>query len=786
MAESVWNRESDRVQHLRRRVVRSLAIAMPILMGISFPVLLQASGKPSRPAGSPMIQAAALPISQTAALPISRTAALVVDVNDGRVWVRAVPVTGSLSGLQFLQQSGISVIQKAGAVCAIGGTGCPATDCFCACPNGSPACRYWSYYHGVGDGGWQEAMTGAAQFTVTAGAVEGWVWSGERPPVTATAAFRAAILGYEWLRTKQGVDGSMAEHGGLTGEAVLAARATGARLAGPWPQPKGALDPDRRWIEYLRRIGGDYSLTGPAQAGKLAAAAAAGHQDARRFGLDLVGRLNAGYDAQTGHFGPSVWDQSWALLGLAAAGESIPPAAVQALATERADGGGWGFAAHATEGDPDSTGLALQALVAAGEPVTGTAVQSGLAYLESGQQGDGGWGHGGASNVNSTAYALQAILAAGEDPQAGRWVVAGNADPADPVRFLLDQQRAGGYFQYDAFPADLVATLQTVPALAGRTLAMPGAGAASRRGLAWMRAHRTADGGFDGFNPGATIDAVLAMAAWGQDPREPAPSASSGSTAEAFLAAAAPQYAAQGASAAGKLLTVASLFAAKGGAVRLGGVDLVAKVLATYQPVSGTFGSGGTWDSAWAILGLRAAGARLPDRAADGLLAAGAKGGGWGFSAQADAADADSTGLALQALAAAGLSADHPAVRSGIAALRRLQNADGGFAGYGGSTSVDSTALAVGGLTASAQRVDGPGWMRSISGTLALNGPLDAILARQSPQGGFAGYAGTDDPGATYAAVLALAGRPLPLGGTADPHARPLYLPAAIRRYSRR
>ena len=77
------------------------------------------------------------------------------------------------------------------------------------------------------------------------------------------------------------------------------------------------------------------------------------------------------------------------------------------------------------------------------------------------------------------------------------------------------------------------------------------------------------------------------------------------------------------------------------------------------------------------------------------------------IAANAPAGEADSTGLALQALAAGGVKADtaaklstaaicttgagssNPAVQAALAFLHKVENGDGGFPGFGGSTEGD-------------------------------------------------------------------------------------------------
>jgi hypothetical protein len=115
-------------------------------------------------------------------------AALVVRYPDGHVDKRCVTFTElAISGEELLWDSGLDVvISTEGAVCAIGGHGCPADDCFCHC-TGQP-CEYWAYYHWQ-NGAWRYSDVGAGWFQVTDGALEGWSWgegnwsSGVEPPV---------------------------------------------------------------------------------------------------------------------------------------------------------------------------------------------------------------------------------------------------------------------------------------------------------------------------------------------------------------------------------------------------------------------------------------------------------------------------------------------------------------------------------------------------------------------------------------------------------------------------
>jgi hypothetical protein len=106
---------------------------------------------------------------------------LVVDMGDGTLVTRCVAFSEvEASGLDVLERSGLEIVTSQGAVCAIEGTGCPASDCWCQC-RGTP-CIYWSYWHWLG-GGWEYSQAGAAGYRVHDGDIEGWRWGeGATPP----------------------------------------------------------------------------------------------------------------------------------------------------------------------------------------------------------------------------------------------------------------------------------------------------------------------------------------------------------------------------------------------------------------------------------------------------------------------------------------------------------------------------------------------------------------------------------------------------------------------------
>jgi len=233
---------------------------------------------------------------------------------------------------------------------------------------------------------------------------------------------------------------------------------------------------------YTYEWGGTvYTVTAVAQAGKLAVAATAGEAydpAIKTFGgITLPQRIrdNLAYSPPD----VSNSDRAWAILGLAALGEPIPYGLLNDLKAAQLPSGGWEYAAW-WGADSNTTALAIQALIAAGEPPTSTVVISGTAYLKTLQNDDGGfpwtkpspWGT--ATDANSTGYVLQGLAAAAQDPRSAFWTVNPTTGITIKVRApldaLLNLQTVGGAFDYQAgVPGDqLAATAQALPGLALR------------------------------------------------------------------------------------------------------------------------------------------------------------------------------------------------------------------------------------------------------------------------------------------------------------------------------
>ena len=275
------------------------------------------------------------------------------------------------------------------------------------------------------------------------------------------------------------------------------------------------------------------------------AAAAASTEDPARVGL---------YGGQDPTF-DGAYRQSLALLALTASGQSPDLAAVGWLLDQQCADGGWQAFRPDTDApctapdstsfageDTNSTGLAVQALVALGEEA---AAADGLAWLVDHQGDDGGWAYypdgapGNPSDANSTALAWSAFSAAGMPPPT-----AGSG--ANPAQALLELQVGcpGAVDERGAFTffgsANDFATVQSTLAAAGGSLPVPASTPAddapalecppsgpvaspdAAAAAGYLVRRLAANDGVipDAFTPGATdfgttANAVLALAATG-------------------------------------------------------------------------------------------------------------------------------------------------------------------------------------------------------------------------------------------------------------------------------
>lgn len=288
------------------------------------------------------------------------------------------------------------------------------------------------------------------------------------PQAGNTRERAAATKALDWLRTQLQEDGSFnigfGHPAGVTCDAVLAIAASGADPSS-WRRAAGSASP----VDYLANTAGEYAVDAATTA-KLVVTIAAAGLNPRDFGReDWVARLQSFSDGK-GTYDAGAVGQAWSILALKAAGERVPPEALDVLKSYQLETGAWNSAFGP---DNDTVAYTVQALIAGGEPKSSPAIQRALDFFAGQQNDDGGfpaikpseWGTD--TNANSTANVIMALLAVGERVSTGRWKKTGG----DPMAALLKLQTADGKIEFQpGVGSPVMATVQSVPALLGKSL----------------------------------------------------------------------------------------------------------------------------------------------------------------------------------------------------------------------------------------------------------------------------------------------------------------------------
>ena len=429
---------------------RNIAVTISVAIGLLLVLVACTSNAPAPPAPAPTatseaaIEASATATPAPAAVAVGDQATLVVQLDDSRTVIRKIDFTAPISGLALLLQSDLDVVQAdfewGTAVCSIEGVGCPAEDCFC---NDN---LFWNYLTWQNEA-WMGYPVGPAQSVISAtGAVEGWQWGTGTTPPAAVARLHGAEKALTWLRAQQVItDGSFASSPAASVEGLLALGAN--REDAP------------ELLDFVLSQGAGYAEDGVSEAGKLAVALSAA--DAC-WPVDAMKPTDY-YSPTIGALHSDAGPLAWGILGTLALDEPTPTDSVDYLLSLALPEGGWEWSPEWGR-DTNSTALALQALVAAGVPVTNSTIISGQAYLQAAQSDEGGFSYdpnaswGNVADSNSTAYVLQAFAA------------LGMAAPDAAIAFLLSVQDDGGALGWQtAQPApNLGSTQQAIPALLGQ------------------------------------------------------------------------------------------------------------------------------------------------------------------------------------------------------------------------------------------------------------------------------------------------------------------------------
>lgn len=119
-------------------------------------------------------------------------AGLVIDYGGGNIATYCIGFTGdSIDGATLLQRAGVAPTESGAFVCAIGGTGCPASNCLCECSSGG-ACTYWSFFTQEYGSSWVYSSVGHTVARSGDGDLQAWRWGAGGPssaPAPAAITF---------------------------------------------------------------------------------------------------------------------------------------------------------------------------------------------------------------------------------------------------------------------------------------------------------------------------------------------------------------------------------------------------------------------------------------------------------------------------------------------------------------------------------------------------------------------------------------------------------------------
>jgi hypothetical protein len=299
----------------------------------------------------------------------------------------------------------------------------------------------------------------------------------------------------------------------------------------------------------------------------------------------------------------------------------------------------------------------------------------------------------------------------------------------------------------------LMLALTLLPAAAAPAPATPQE--AAGKAIGWMRTQLQPDGSFAGFGAGSTADALLALAAVGENPGA---WSSGGNTPLTYLAGKASEIA-QDVGLGAKVIIALLRVGVNPATLSPNPVDLLQNAL---NPATNQYGADVT-AHALALLALRAAGRDVPVASITWLNDAQLDEGSWSFTGDraAGSGDTNTTALVVQALLATGQKGG-PAYQRAIQWLRTQQNEDGGFpysqtSQFGTASDANSTAYVLQAIVAAGE--DMAAWTR------AGATPLTRLLAFQNASGAFRYQDAMpeDNQLATYQAVPAILGVAFPI-----------------------
>lgn len=266
-----------------------------------------------------------------------------------------------------------------------------------------------------------------------------------------------------WLVAQQGADGGFLDGDGQVSRPLTAAviRAlVASRAAGVSTDLDGAIDAA---VTSLETSSADDDIFAIAEI--VMALAAAGGDPRDVGGVDLVARILKEWDPVSGRYAKNQFDNARFVITLAAAGEAVPDAAIDAIVADQDGDGSWPFKPLSAGPIFPHTALLLQALGATGHGGEEAAAR-GLDYLRSVQNEDDSFSvlPGFSPDAAIISLAVMAISAGGEDARTDQWGAT-----AALIRF---QGESGAFvFSVDSPSDDITLTTLALMALSGANYA---------------------------------------------------------------------------------------------------------------------------------------------------------------------------------------------------------------------------------------------------------------------------------------------------------------------------
>lgn len=281
--------------------------------------------------------------------------------------------------------------------------------------------------------------------------------------------------GIAYLQNQQLADGGITGFSGVSDPDTTARSVIALIAAGKSPR-EFTSSAGNSTLDYLatQAVTFTHDTTGtlfPGRAGLLITAVKLAGEDASGFGgMDLAGELETNFHPDTGAYSTTAkaefssgaasdLSQAWAILGLGLDGHKVPEAATNYLIQTQSGDGSWGA------GDPDTTALAVTALLASGNVVNkGEVVQKAIQYFHDTQVSSGGWKPSWDTdplNADSTGWILEALVSAGEDIRGQSW----NTKQANPLDALMSLQKPDG--SIGGTYANTYSTAEAIIGLAG-------------------------------------------------------------------------------------------------------------------------------------------------------------------------------------------------------------------------------------------------------------------------------------------------------------------------------